>query len=256
MKDSSMPPAEQSDTPGESTPPPRRRPGRGTPPRRMDPAPTPTQAQTHSPRTKANPRWSPRLGPPPHRRAPTTPPLPPRENFPAAQEAQANQKQDSQKPGAASKEPETVSPSKENQIKKKATPSNTEKTEKQAPKKKRTLKSLRDFPLPEFFPKWYRDLETSIFRQALTEFGIKNNIDGLVIVIHTAADLIHNLDLGEDHFIYNLSYHFKRYFQDNPGGPEITIEKFDDYLYRWAMKVCSRAFDIIHERERAQYKPV
>ena len=221
----------------------------------MDPAPTPTQAQTHSPRTRANPSWSPRLGPPPHRRAPPTPPTP-RENFPAAQEAQANQKQDSQKPGAASKEPETVSPSKENQIKKKATPSNTEETEKQAPKKKRTLKSLRDFPLPEFFPKWYRDLETSIFRQALTEFGIKNNIDGLVIVIHSAADLIHNLDLGEDHFIYNLSYHFKRYFQDNPGGPEITIEKFDDYLYRWAMKVCPRAFDIIHERERAQYKPV
>ena len=174
----------------------------------------------------------------------------------AAQEAQANQKQDSQKPGAASKEPETVSPPKENQVKKKSTPSNSEKTEKQAPKKKRTLKSLRDFPLPEIFPKWYRDLETSIFRQALTEFGIKNNIDGFAIVIHTAADLIHNLDLGEDHFIYNLSYHFKRYCQDNPGGPEITIEKLDDYLYRWAMKVWPRAFDVIHERERARYKPV
>ena len=220
----------------------------------MGPAPTPTQAQAQRPTTRANPSWSPRPGPPPHQRAPPT--RPPQENLSAAQEAQANQKQDSQKPGAASKEPETVSPPKENQVKKKSTPSNSEKTEKQAPKKKRTLKSLRDFSLPEIFPKWYRDLETSIFRQALTEFGIKNNIDGFAIVIHTAADLIHNLDLGEDHFIYNLSYHFKRYCQDNPGGPEITIEKLDDYLYRWAMKVWPRAFDVIHERERARYKPV
>ena len=252
-----MPPAEQSDTPGESTPPPPHAGDRGGGlPHggwiQLRPRPRPKPIARGRERTRAGaPGWARR----PTRGLPRRPP-PPRENFPAAQEAQANQKQDSQKPGAASKEPETVSPSKENQIKKKATPSNTEKTEKQAPKKKRTLKSLRDFPLPEFFPKWYRDLETSIFRQALTEFGIKNNIDGLVIVIHSAADLIHNLDLGEDHFICNLSYHFKRYFQDNPGGPEITIEKFDDYLYRWAMKVCPRAFDIIHERERAQYKPV
>ena len=115
------------------------------------------------------------------------------------------------------------------------------KTEKQVPKKKRTLKSLRDFPLQEIFPKWYRDSETSIFRQALTEFDIKNNIDGFATLLRNAANLIHNLDLGEDHFIYNLSFHCKQYCKNNPGGPEITIEKFDDYLYRWVMKVCPRA---------------
>ena len=112
------------------------------------------------------------------------------------------------------------------------------------------MKSLRDFPLPGIFPKWYRDCSSSVFRQSLAEFGIKNNIDNFVVVVHAAADLIHDLCLGENHFVYNLSKQFKRYCADNPGGPEITIEKFDDYLYRWAMKVWPRAFDIIHERER------
>ena len=115
---------------------------------------------------------------------------------------------------------------------------------------------MRDFPLQEIFPKWYRDSKTSIFRQALTEFGIKNNIDGFVKLLHNAANLIHNLDLGEDHLIYTLSYHCKEYCKHNPGGPEITIEKYDDYLYRRAMKVWPRAFDIIHECERARYKTV
>ena len=168
----------------------------------------------------------------------SSPDLPSRENL---SEAQVNQKQDSQKPGAASEEPRTAPSSKRNRVKKKAAPSNSEKTEKQVPKNKRTLRSLRDFPLQEIFPKWYRDSKTSISRQALSEFDIKNNIDGFVTLLHNVANLIHNLDLGEDHFIYNLLFHCKQYCKNNPGGPEITIEKFDDYLYRWAMKVCPRA---------------
>ena len=58
------------------------------------------------------------------------------------QEAQVNQKQDSEKPGTASKEPRTASPSMGNQVKKKATPSNSEKTEKQVPKKKDNIEIL------------------------------------------------------------------------------------------------------------------
>ena len=53
------------------------------------------------------------------------------------QEAQVNQKQECQKPGAAPEEPETDPNPKGNQVKKKATPSNLEKTEKQVLKKKR-----------------------------------------------------------------------------------------------------------------------
>ena len=55
----------------------------------------------------------------------SSPDLPSRENLSVVREVQVNQKQDSQKPGTASKEPEAVSPSKGNQVKKKATPSNS-----------------------------------------------------------------------------------------------------------------------------------
>ena len=116
------------------------------------------------------------------------------------------------------------------------------------------MKSFRDFPLPEIFPKWCCDNSSSVFRQALTDFGIKNNIDGFVEVVHAAAGLIHDLELGENHFNYRLQNQYKRYCNDNPDGPKlITIEKFDDYLYRWAMKVWPRDFDIIHERSRNKY---
>ena len=122
-----MPPAEQSDTPGESTTPAQEA-GEGDPPhgRRMDPAPIPTQAQAQSPTTRANPSWSPRLGPPGHRRAP--PHAPP--------------------PGRISPPPRRLRPIrsrtlksqgqllKENQVKKKAALSNSEKTENRHLKKR------------------------------------------------------------------------------------------------------------------------
>ena len=57
----------------------------------------------------------------------SSPDLPSRENL---SEAQVNQKQDSQKPGAASEEPGTAPPSKRNRVKKKAAPSNSEKNRK------------------------------------------------------------------------------------------------------------------------------
>ena len=176
----------------------------------------------------------------------SSPDLPSPENLSVVQEAKFNQEQGSQKPG-------TVTPLKGDQTIKKPTPTSSAKTEKQLSKNKRTLKSLPDFPLPEIFPRWYRDNSTSVFRQALTGFGIKNNIDGFVEVVHAAAGLIHDLGLGESHFKYNLSKQFKRYCNDNPEGPELSIEKFDDYLYRWAMKAWPRAFHTIHERERNKY---
>ena len=62
--------------------------------------------------------------------------LPSRENLSVVQRAQVNQKQDSQKPETASEEPGTASPSKGNQVKKKATSCNSGKTETQVPKKR------------------------------------------------------------------------------------------------------------------------
>ena len=172
--------------------------------------------------------------------------LPSRENLSVVQKVQVNKEQGSQKPG-------TVTPSKGDQTIKKPTPTSSAKTEKQVPKNKRTLKSLRDFPLPDIFPKWYRDNSTSIFRQALTDFGIKNNIDGFVEVVHAAAELIHDSQFGENRFNYRLQKQYKRYCTNHPNGPKLKIEQFDDYLYRWAMKVWPCALDIVYMRARDKY---
>ena len=112
----------------------------------------------------------------------SSPDLPPRENLSLVQEAQVNQKQDSQKPGTASEGPETVSPLKGNQVKKKATPSNSENTEKQVSqnkKPKKPLKSLKDFPLDEIYFKWYREENDNIFRKAVADLGIKGDKDDI-----------------------------------------------------------------------------
>ena len=91
--------------------------------------------------------------------------LPSREDLSVAQGAQFNQGQGSQRSG-------TVLPSKGDQTINKPTSTDSAKTEQQLSKNKRTLKSLRDFPLQEIFPKWYRDDSSSVFRKTLTEFGI------------------------------------------------------------------------------------
>ena len=121
------------------------------------------------------------------------------------------------------------------------------KKELQMPKKKRTLSSLKDFPLEPIYFKWYRYDDTSIFRDILTEFRIKNNLDRIIKLLYAAAEIIRYLDQGETLFRTRLNYFHNEYCKDNPNGPKPTLEKFDDYLYRWAVKVWPRAFDKIHE---------
>ena len=126
-----------------------------------------------------------------------------RENLSVVQEARTNQKEDSQKPGAASKEPGTVSPSKENQVKKKTTPSNSEKPEKQVSqnkKPKKPLKSLKDFPFEAIYFSWYREENNNIFRKTIADLDIKGDkgdIDHLVKILGIAADIIRELFRGE-----------------------------------------------------------
>ena len=175
-----------------------------------------------------------------------SPDLPSRENLSVVREAQANQEQGSQKPG-------TVTPSKGDQTIKKPTPIRSPKTENQVSKNTRTLKSLRDLQLPKIFPKWYRDNSSSVLREILKTFGIKNNFDGFVEVVHAAAELIHDSQFGENRFNYRLQKQYKRYCTNHPNGPKLTIEQFDDYLYRWAMKVWPCALDIVYMRARDKY---
>ena len=70
----------------------------------------------------------------------SSPDLPSPEDLSVDQGAQVNQGQDSLRPGA-------VLPSKGDQNINKPTSNDSAKTEQQVPKNKRTLKSLRDFPL-------------------------------------------------------------------------------------------------------------
>ena len=123
----------------------------------------------------------------------------------------------------------------------------------QITKKKRTLKSLKDFPLEPIFFKWNRCDSSSIFREILTEFGIKNNIDLFENILYAVGEIIRYLDQGEKVFHSNLKFYHNQYCKNNPNETQTTIEKFDDYLYRWAMKVWPRTFDNTHEYTRDKY---
>ena len=81
----------------------------------------------------------------------------------------------------------------------------------------------------------------------------KNSIDGFVKTLYAAAEMIRHLNLDENDFKYRLLHYYQQYCNDNPNGPKLLIEKFDDYLYRWAMKVWPRAFDIIYECSRNKH---
>ena len=115
------------------------------------------------------------------------------------------------------------------------------------------MKSLKDFLLEPVYFKWYRDDESIIFRKILNEFGIKNNIDAFVRNLYDAAEVIRHLDQGEKVFYNSLKFSHSHYCKNNANEPQLSIEIFDDYLYRWAMKVWPRAFDMIHEYTGEKY---
>ena len=126
------------------------------------------------------------------------------------------------------------------------------KKEQQIPKKK-ILRSLRNFPYKLIYYSWYRDNDGNIFKQILSEFGIKNILTRSVKLLFVAAEIIRDRDLGEKRFLNNLNHFYYEYIKDIPNGPKPTLEQFDDYLYRWAEKVWPRALDVIHEYSRNKY---
>ena len=96
--------------------------------------------------------------------------------------------------------------------------------------------------------------KTSVLREALKTRGIKNNPEGFVEAVNAAADLIHTSQFGEIHFKNRLQKQYERYCTDNPNGPKLTAAKFDDHLYRWAMKVWPCYLDIIYRRIASSQK--
>ena len=84
--------------------------------------------------------------------------------------------------------------------------------------------------------------------------GIKNNFEGFLEIVNAAADLIHASQFGEIHFKNRLQKQYERYCTDNPNGPKSTAAKFDDHLYRWAMKAWPCYLDIIYRRIASSQK--
>ena len=111
---------------------------------------------------------------------------------------------------------------------------------------------MKDFRLEPIFFSWYRYDNKSIFREILTEFGIKNNVDRFVKILYAAAEIIRYLDQGETAFNNRLRRLHYEYCTDYPNETQPTVVQFDDYLYRWAMKVWPRALDKIHEYTRSK----
>ena len=178
----------------------------------------------------------------------SSPDLPSWENLSAAQGAQANQRQDSQKS-------RTASPLKGNETEKKTTPTNSAKAEKQDVKPKKPLNSLKNFPFDPICWIWYgREKENNnIFRTTIADLGLKGdkvNLKQLVDILGIAADIIRELHRAEEEFYKNLHKHYNSYFRKTPIDQRPTIETFDNYLNSWAKEVWPRALDIIRERCR------
>ena len=72
-------------------------------------------------------------------------------------------------------------------------------------------------------------------------------------LLFVVAEIICDRDLGEERFVNNPNHLYYEYIKDIPNRPKPTFKQFDDYLYRWAGKVWSRALDVIHEYSRNKY---
>ena len=180
-----------------------------------------------------------------------SPDLPSRENVPVIQGAQADKKQDSHRPDA-------VSSSKENQTKNK--PQTMEKQDSQTKDPTKPLKSLMTFPYPEIFFRWYLDgINVSIFKEAITDLGIKGTekyLNCLVEVLHIAADLVRENSANSydgERYLELITRKHDAFFVDTPHNERPSIAKFDNYLYSWATKIWPRTLDLIREHERRRY---
>ena len=177
-----------------------------------------------------------------------SPDLPSRENVPAIQGAQADEKQDSHKP-------EAVSSSKENQTNSK--PQTMGKQGSQTKYSTVPLRSLMNFPYPEIFYRWYRESnDFDIFKEAIDDLGIKGTekyLNSLVEILHIAADLIrehHATSRDQERFKESITNNRNLFFCDTPPNERPSISKFDSYLFSWGVKVWPHALDLIKKYER------
>ena len=65
--------------------------------------------------------------------------------------------------------------------------------------------------------------------------------------LFAGLEIIRYFHQGETSFFNKLNYFHNEYYKDNP-TKKPTLEKFDDYLYRWAMEVWPRALEIFSKQ--------
>ena len=113
------------------------------------------------------------------------------------------------------------------------------------------MRSLLRFPLPEIFFRWYREKNNNIFRTVLADLGLKGDeekIENLVRILTMAAEIQLETRLNAfdtKQYYEHFTKRYNSYFQNTPDSKKPSIYAFDDYLSSWALKIWSRALDII-----------
>ena len=113
-------------------------------------------------------------------------------------------------------------------------------------RKQKVPRSLRDFLYEPIYSSWYRNENSNIIILILNELGVKTNYIYVMKLLFAAAEIISRLDQGEGVFFSKRNQFYNEYIKDNSSRPTPTLEKFDDYLYRWAETVW------LHSRRNSQ----
>ena len=104
-------------------------------------------------------------------------------------------------------------------------------------RKKKVLRSLRDFLYEPIYSSGYRNENSNIFELILNELGVKTNYTYVLRLLFAIAEIIRRLDQGEGIFFSRLNQFYSEYIKDKSNRPTPKLEQFDDYLYRWAETV-------------------
>ena len=167
------------------------------------------------------------------------------ENSSVSQKAQVNLEPTS------SRESQTNLPLKANQ--KTNEPVSNESNNKQPLRKKKVLRSLRDFLYePPIYSSWYSNENSNIIKLILNEL-VKTNYTYILKLPFAAAEIIRRLDHVERILFSQLNQFYSEYIKDNSNGPTPRREQSDDYLYRSAETVCPCTLDEVQKQSRKKH---
>ena len=133
------------------------------------------------------------------------------------------------------------------------TASNKSVNNQQSVRKKKVLRSLRDYLYKLIYSSWYCNENSNIIKLILNELDVKTNCAYAMKLLFAAAEIIHILDQGEGVFFSKLNQFSSECIKHNSNRPTLTIKQFDHDLYRWAETVWLRTLDEIHRQSRKKH---